>query len=139
MTHPQLLSWHVLLLLAALLTVLITDACGLVYLIGWRQRMNGVCLRLKHGFITSMGAAAVGTGLLLVVSRPEVLTQMVFWMKMVFVAALFVNGWLMGRKIPWLTSGPFRTLAPRARWSLALGSMASLVFWIGASLLGLMI
>ena len=139
MTHPQLLSLHVLLFLAALLMVLITDACGLVYLVGWRKRMNGMCLRLKHGFIASTCAATVGTGLLLILGKPEVMARTVFWMKMAFVAALCVNGWLIGRKIPLLTSGPFRTLGRSARWTLVMGSMVSFVFWIGAALLGLMI
>jgi hypothetical protein len=139
MEHPQLLPLHILFLLSALLAVLITDACGLVYLIGLRRRMNGICLRIKHGLIASACAATVGTGLLLVILKPEVMAQSVFWMKMLFVAALCVNGWLIGRKIPLLTSGPFKTLGRRARWSLAVGSMASLMLWIGAAFLGLMI
>jgi hypothetical protein len=139
MAHPQLLSLHVLFLLSALLAVIITDTCGLVYLIGLRQRMNGICLRIKHGLIASACAATVATGLLLVVLKPEVMAQSVFWMKMVFVAVLCVNGWLIGRKIPLLTSGPFKTLGRRARWTLAFGSMASLMRWIGAAFLGLMI
>jgi len=139
MAHPQILSLHVLSLLSALLAVLITDTCGLVYLMGLRQRMNGVCLRIKHGLIASACAATVGTGLLLVILKPEVMAQTVFWMKMVLVSALCVNGWLIGRKIPLLTSGPFKTLRRRVRWALALGSMASLVLWIGAAFLGLMI
>ena len=101
--------------------------------------MNGMCLRLKHGFIASTCAATVGTGLLLILGKPEVMARTVFWMKMAFVAALCVNGWLIGRKIPLLTSGPFRTLGRSARWTLVLGSMVSFVFWIGAALLGLMI
>lgn len=139
MAHPQLLSLHVLFLLFALLAVLITDTCGLVYLIGLRQRMNGICLKIKHGLIASACAATVGTGLLLVILKPEVMAQSVFWMKMVFVAALCANGWLIGRKIPLLTSGPFKTLGRRARWTLVFGSMASLMLWIGAAFLGLMI
>lgn len=139
MEHPQLLSLHILFLLSALLAVLITDACGLVYLIGLRKRMNGICLKIKHGLIASACAATVGTGLLLVILKPDVMAHSVFWMKMLFVAALCVNGWLIGRKIPLLTSGPFKTLGRRARWSLAFGSMASLMLWMGAAFLGLMI
>ena len=122
-----------------MLALLITDICGLVYLIGLRQRMNGICLRIKHALIASACAATIGTGLLLVASNPEVMAQRFFWMKMVFVAALCLNGWLIGRKIPLLTSGPFSTLGRRARWILAFGSMASIMLWIGAAFLGLMI
>ena len=139
MEHPQLLSLHILFLLAALLAVLITDACGLVYLIGLRKRMNGICLKIKHGLIASACAATVGTGLLLVILKPEVMAHSVFWMKMLFVVALCVNGWLIGCKIPLLTSGPSKTLGRRVRWSLVFGSMASLMLWIGAAFLGLMI
>lgn len=139
MSHPQLLTWHVILFLAALLTVLITDACGLIYLVGLRKRMNGICLRLKHGLIVSMCAATMGTGLLLIIGKPELMSQSAFWIKMIFVMALCVNGWLIGRKIPLLTSGPFRALGRGARWTLVLGSMFSFVFWIGAAFLGTMV
>ncbi len=135
----QLLSLHVELFLLALVAVMITDACGLVYLFGWRNRMNRTCLRIKHGLIASMCAATVGTGLLLILKNPEVMAQKIFWIKMAFVAALCVNGWLIGRKIPLLTSGPYRTLGRSARWTLVLGSMMSFVFWIGTAILGLMI
>lgn len=139
MAHSPLLLLHVLFLLFALLAVLITDSCGLVYLIGLRKRMNGICLRIKHGLIASACAATVGTGLLLVISKPEVMAQSAFWMKMVLVAALCLNGWLIGRKIPLLTSGPFKTLGRRARWTLAFGSIASLMLWVGTAFLGLTI
>lgn len=139
MTHPQILSWHVLLFLAGLLMVLITDACGLLYLVGWRKQMNGLCLRLKHAWIASMGAATVGTGLLLLFQKPEVMGQSAFWVKMGLVAALCVNGWLIGRKIPLLMSGSFRSLERRTRWALLSGAIGSLMFWVGAAFLGLMI
>lgn len=137
--QSQLLSLHVDLILIALAAVLITDACGLFYLFGWRKRMNGICLRIKHGLIASMCAATVGTGILLILKNPEVMAQKIFWLKMVFVAALCVNGWLIGRKIPLLTSGPFQALTRGSRWTLVLGSMMSFLFWIGTAILGLMI
>jgi len=135
----QLLPLHIEFFLIALAAVLITDSCGLLYLLGWRKQMNGICLRIKHGLIASMCAATIGTGILLVFERPEVMTQKAFWMKMALVAGLCVNGWLIGRKIPLLTSGPFRALGSGTRWTLVLGSIMSFVFWIGTAIMGLMI
>jgi hypothetical protein len=128
---------HISVILSAIGLVLLNDFIGLFWALGLKQQFSEQSLRIQHRVIGVAFIAAIGTGIAASIAKPEVLRHNGFWIKMIFVATIGLNGWFMGKKCQTLAQHRFRTLPSRTKVSISLSVILSLFLWLATALIGL--
>jgi hypothetical protein len=128
---------HISFILFAIGLVLLNDLIGFVWAVGLKRQFSERFLKAAHGLIGVAFLGAVGTGIALAVSKPEIIRHNGFWIKMTFVAMIGVNGVFMGRKCSTLAQRRFASFPTRAKVSIILSVMLSLALWLGTAVLAL--
>ena len=131
------IALHVLAILVAIGAVFLNDFIGVLWVLGWKQDFSERLLKLQHGLICVAFLGAVGTGVAIALSTPEVIRHAGFWIKMALVAMIGVNGSFMGRKCRIVVGQRYKTLTTRTKVSLSLSVLLSLFLWVTTAFIGL--
>ena len=130
---------HISVIVSAIGLVLLNDLIGLFWVLGFKRQFSERFLRIAHRLISVAFLGAVGTGVAMSISKPEVIRHNGYWIKMAFVAAIGLNGFFMGKKCGALAQRQFRDLPARTKASISVSVMLSLFLWLATALAGLFV
>lgn len=127
-------------MIGTILTVLYSDEQGLMWVLGKRELLDPKRVELLHHMV-SVGLAGIllTGGLLFIPQASYLLTQTTFLVKMGFVLALVINGFLIGAVSETATHTPFKALSKGQRTRLIASGLVSGAGWAGAFLCGLLL
>lgn len=127
---------HLISLTFVALVIVIADHDGLSYIRGKKQTFNVVKVKRLHQLVWLglLGMAATGVGLL--IENPDVLGEVAFYVKMLMVLALVVNGVVIGQLAALPTTTPFTNLTREQKRRLFISGAISALCWIGATMIG---
>jgi len=132
-----LYNLHISLIIFAIGLVLLNDLIGFFWALGLKQQYSERFLKIAHRLVSIAFLGAVGTGVALSISKPEVFRHNGIWIKMTFVSMIGLNGLFLGRKRQTLAQQRFRSLTIRTRISISASVMLSLFLWLATALIGL--
>jgi hypothetical protein len=128
-----LLQIHLTAVFTTLAIVVVADAHGLLWILGKLQTLPQKKMELLHkatwvGLITIMIA-----GVSMFIGYPEYLLSLpAFRFKLLFIAALLVNAFFIGKHLTASSEAPFASLSPKQRSALLTSGAVSSASWIGA-------
>ena len=126
--------FHISFLCVAGCGILVADKLGLSWFRGKVRTLRAKKLRLLHEVMGGALAGLIATGLLLFwPSRAYLVTQPTFYIKMVFVAALVINSFIIDRLMHDATRMPFAQLSRGRKRALMLSAGISGLCWAGAA------
>lgn len=129
--------YHVLFILLGIGWVLLNDLIGILWMSGLVRSLHLRFLVWQHRLIVSVFLASVITGIVLVLSKPDVIQAKGFWIKMAFVMMVGLNGHFMARKSRMIAGQRFREVPNRAKLGIMGGAALSLFLWLATALMGL--
>lgn len=130
---------HVSVIIFAIGLVLLIDFIGLFWVLGLKQQFSERFLWIAHWLISTAFLGAIGSGVALAISKPEVFQHDGIWIKIAFVAMIGVNGLFMGKKCRTLARQRFRTLSTRTKINASASMLLSLFPWLTTALIGLFV
>ena len=128
---------HISVIIFAIGLVLLNDFIGLFWALGLKRQFSERFLRIEHRLISVAFLGAIGTGVAMSISKPEVLRHNGYWIKMTFVAMIGLNGFFMGKKCGALAQQRFRTFPARTKANISVSVVLSLFLWLATALIGL--
>ncbi|MES2014692.1 MAG: hypothetical protein V4437_02660 [Patescibacteria group bacterium] len=118
--------------------ILLADKEGFAWIRGKKETLNPKRLHLLHVLTWTGLLALIASGAILFLPRAKfLLTEPLFIIKMLFVAVLVVNAFLIGRLMHVATVRSFRTLAFSEKIQLFVSGAISTVSWAGVIVLAL--
>ena len=135
----MLYNLHISVIICAIGLVLLNDFIGIFWVLGLKHQYSERFLRIAHTLISMAFLGAVGTGVAMSISKPEVFRHNGIWIKMTFVAMIGVNGFFMGKKRDALAQQRFRILAARTKITISASVVLSLFLWLTTVLMGLFV
>ena len=131
---------HVTLVILTGLIVLYSDEQGFMWLFGKKQILPHRQVMLQHVLVSVGLAGILLTGGLMFVDRASyLLHDPVFLAKMVFVLALVINGFFVGRISDLATTKAYKNLSGPERMKVLVSGAVSVLGWVGAGILGLIL
>lgn len=128
---------HVFILFTTLAAVAFADLQGLRWVLGRVQTLNARMMRGLHWLVYLGLSGMIVTGYMMFSRDSEyLLSNPVFLAKMVFVASLIVNSFLIGSHMKVASEKPFVEISPGEKTKLILSGAVSGMCWISAMLLG---
>ncbi len=129
---------HVVAIIVTGLCVLYSDEQGFEWMVGKKQTLDAAKVELLH-IVVSVGLALIilTGGLRAIPALSYYLAQPAFIAKMVFVLALIINGFFIGKLSHMATTRTFASMSSRERIPLFISGGVSVLGWAGALLLGL--
>lgn len=128
---------HLAFLAFAAVVILVADHDGYLYLRCKKLLLDAKRLKHLHLCIWIALAGMILTGVALVADEPEVLAETTFLVKLLMVAALVVNGVVIGQLLKLSISTPFAQLSPKQKLALFTSGSVSVSCWIGRHCLDL--
>lgn len=119
--------------------ILLADREAFAWFRGRKQVLDRARLELYHGLMWIGLTAIIVTGILMFLSRTFLLHDPLFLLKMAFVAALLINGAIIGRLIPIAANRSYASLSRREFAPLAISGAVSTISWLGAVLIAVSI
>ncbi len=140
--YTVILTLHIVSFVWNIFWVVVSDGIGLVWVTGKKTLAPGRLLRYTHRFIFGGLAVSIVSGVYLFSTASEyLLTVPAFYTKLLFVLALLINGFVIGRHITVAEHTPFRDITAKERTKLFISAAISTSSWVGvvvsATLLGL--
>jgi hypothetical protein len=135
----ELESFHLTALTFSFIVVAIADHDGWRYFRGITHTLQVSRLKRLHTLAWVGLGGMIATGMILVAEKPDVLQETMFYVKMLMVLALVINGIFIGRMMRVATMIPFAELSARQRWPLLFSGAVSVACWVGAAILGSML
>ncbi|HEV7121383.1 MAG TPA: hypothetical protein VGN56_00995 [Candidatus Paceibacterota bacterium] len=131
---------HVTLVMLTGLIVLYSDEQGFLWLLGKKPLLSHRQIELQHVLVSIGLAGIILTGGLMFVDRASYLIHdPVFLAKMAFVLALVVNGFFIGSVSELAAKKTYKELSGAERGKVLASGAVSVISWIGAGLLGLLL
>ncbi len=127
---------HLLSLAFVAIVIIIADHDGLQYMRGKKAVLNATKVKRLHQLAWVGLGGMIITGIFLIRQNPIVLEEPAFAVKMLMVAALLVNGFVIGRLSALSTTTPFTTLTKGQKLSLFVSGAVSVSCWLGAAFIG---
>lgn len=128
---------HLSILFTTLAVVAFADLQGLRWALGRVSTLNTRLTRALHLLVYIGLGGMVLTGLTMFSRDSEyLLSNPLFLSKMVFVGALIVNSFLIGKHIKVASEQSFAELGGREKTKLVVSGVVSGACWLGAMLLG---
>lgn len=128
---------HVAILFSTLSVVVFADVQGLRWVLGRVRTLNARLTRALHILVYVGLLGMILTGVTMFLRDSEyLLSNPAFLVKMVFVAALVANSFLIGAHIKVATEKPFAELSVTEKRRLIISGVVSGACWLGAMLLG---
>ena len=140
--YSLFLTLHIASFIWNIFWVVVSDAVGLLWITGKKALAPGHFLRLTHRFIFWGLGVSIVTGVYLFSTVADyLLTVPAFYTKLLLVAALIVNGFVIGRHISVAETTPYKAVTSEEKRKLFISGAVSTVGWVGvfisAQLLGL--
>ncbi|MFM2339428.1 MAG: hypothetical protein RLZZ360_64 [Candidatus Parcubacteria bacterium] len=129
-------AFHLASLAIVALVIIIADHDGYLYMRGKKAVLNATKVKRLHQLAWVGLAGMIVTGIMLVRQNPLVLEEPTFAVKMLMVAALLVNGFVIGRLSALSTTTPFTSLTKGQKLSLLVSGAVSVSCWLGAAFIG---
>lgn len=131
---------HVPILLGTLVAIVWADSIAVLWVMGKRGTVSHSHIQMLHRIISAGLVGMIITGVLLAYDRlGYLLSEPVFYTKMAFIAALSVNGFLLGRHGKLASIHRFTELSSRQKMPLFVSGAVSATSWIGAIVCGLLL
>ena len=130
---------HVLLIIVTGLAVVYADEQGFEWFRGIQKTLSKKKLDLLHVAVSLGLSGIILTGGLMFIDRPWLLSDPTFLAKMALVAALTVNGLLIGSLASVASTKEFKDVPLAKKRLLLLSGSVSLICWIGAVTCGLLL
>jgi hypothetical protein len=134
-----MVTLHIICIIITGLGVLYADEQALFWMIGKKNTLPQGHIDVLHIWVSIGLSAVIATGGLLFLKRQYLLHDTTFLTKMVFVAALVINGFFIDKLSTTVTNRPFRELSSRERFPLLVSGAVSFCGWAGAGLCGLLL
>jgi len=130
-----MLTLHITFVCLSVIVILLADKEGFAWITGKKETLDGKRLRLYHNLTWTGLLLIITTGFFLFLPLASfLLTQPLFIVKMLFVAILVVNAFLIGRLMHTATLRPFRMLSRPEKIELFMSGVIYTVSWTGAIL-----
>lgn len=132
--------FHILFIVCSGSVVLYSDEQGFMWMRGKLAYLSHRKSEWLHALVGLCLAGTITTGGLLFLQSPSLyLSNATFITKMVFVAALIINGFFISAFTHIAATKQWRELSPRERVPLLISGAISVVGWGGAALCGLLL
>ena len=127
---------HLLSLAFVAVVIIIADHDGYLYIRGKKAVLNATKVKRLHQLAWVGLVALTISGIGLVAEDPDVIEEGAFGVKMLMVAALFANGFVIGQLAKLSVSTPFASLTRRQKLALFASGAVSVSCWVGATFIG---
>lgn len=128
---------HLLAIASTLFIVLYADLHVLPWFLGKKKTVSKKHIAVTHTLVSIGLALIITSGALMAFSRLEsLLVNKIFIVKMVFVSALVVNSFFIGRISKLAEEKSFRDLTAGQRWMVLVSAGVSVLSWLGALVAG---
>lgn len=127
---------HLIVLSITAIFILIADHDGFNYMRGKVATLSPKRVQFLHYAVWIGLVCMILTGALLLRDETDVLEEPVFYVKMLMVAALLVNGFFIGSLSKLSTLHPFAELTQKQKNTLLISGAVSGLCWVGAATIG---
>ncbi len=127
---------HLLVLALTAVVIVFADHEGWQYVRGKKAVLSTARVQWLHRAVWVGLLGMIMTGIGLTTEEPEVFEEPMFYVKMVMVLALIINGVAISFLSKVATTTPFASLTTKQRVPLFISGAVSVGCWIGAALLG---
>jgi len=126
---------HIISLIFSAFIIIIADHDAFLWFREKKQTLDSKKINRLH-IVAWIGLVAliITGGFLFYPARNYLVHNVYFIIKMIFVAILVGNGFLIGKLSNIATQKPFSSLTKRERWPLFLSGTLSAMSWIGATI-----
>jgi len=132
--------FHIIFVLFSICIIFFADKEGFAWIRGKKETLDPKRLHLLHILTWTGLLLLIASGITLLLPQAQFLLREPFFiMKMLFVATLVVNAFLIGRLMHIATVRPFHSLALKEKIQLLTSGVISTVSWISVILLALYI
>lgn len=127
------LQIHVTAVFITLAVVIAADVHGLLWILGKKQTLPLKRMEFFHRAAWLGLIVIITAGFLMFISYSEYLLSLpAFKFKMLFVAMLLVNAFVIGKHLMIATKEPFASLSSKEKMTLIISGAVSTCGWIGA-------
>jgi len=127
---------HLIVLSITAIFILIADHDGFNYMRGKVATLSAKRVKFLHYAVWIGLVCMILTGTLLLRDETDVLEEPAFYVKMLMVAALLVNGFFIGSLSKLSTLHPFTSLSKKQKNTLLISGAVSGLCWVGAASIG---
>ncbi len=129
---PIILPVHITVACLSIGFLIYADFLGFSWIRGKRETLDQTSVHLLHRIVWILLSTMIATGILLFYPYQEyLLSHLPFLVKMGFITALIVNGFVIGNITTIATTRTYASLTPREHIKLYLSGAVSLISWIG--------
>ncbi len=129
-------SLHLVSLAFSFIVIAVADHDGWRYFRGKTATLQPSRVSRLHTLAWVGLGGMIISGIFLLLEEPDSFQEPLFFVKMLMVAALVVNGMFIGRVMQVATTTPFAQLTGKQRWPLLGSGAVSVGCWVGAAVLG---
>lgn len=127
-----ILALHISAFFVNITFVVIADALALSWVLGKKEVLSIQVMRTLHRIVSVGLCVSVVTGAIMFWDvRDYLLTLPAFYTKMLFVLALVVNSFVIGKHMHIAVERPFKTLEPEEKRPLFISGAVSTIAWVG--------
>lgn len=131
---------HILFLCIAGIGILMADSSAFSWLRGKREVIGRETLFISHWVVTAGLVGLILTGLLMFWPlRGYLLSEPLFWLKMIFVAALVINSFFIEYLMHTAAHRSFKSLSHAQKVPFIISGGISTLSWVGAGITALML
>lgn len=124
---------HITAFFLTITAVAVADAHALLWVIGTLPQLPKSRMHTLHMVVSYGLLVLITTGCIMFWPvRDFLLYETAFQIKILFVAALTINGFVIGRHMHIATTVPFSDVAPKLKATLLVSGCVSTTSWIGA-------
>lgn len=135
-----MIELHVAFVIGTLIVVVISDGQGVLWLFGIKKILSAKFVDILHKVVSvGIGGLLLTGGLMFLEQYDYLLQNIAFLSKMALVFALIVNAFCIGSIAKLATSKPFAALTLSERVSVLSSGALSMMGWVGAVILGLLL
>lgn len=129
-------SLHLLALGLSVVAIILADHYGWQYVSGKLPVLNAKKVAKYHRFVWLALISMIITGALLLSTKPRILTEFAFYVKLLMVGALIINGFFIGKLSKIATVRPYNDLTTAEKRPLIISAGVSVICWLGAMTIG---
>lgn len=128
-----LLQIHVTAVFATIAVVVVSDVHGMLWLMGKLPTLPRKRMELLHKAVWAGLVCAIAAGFTMFLFYPDYLLSLwAFRFKVLFIAALLINAFLIGKHMRLAYTQSFASLSAREKRLLFISGAVSTLGWIGA-------
>ena len=134
----ELETIHLTIICITAVFILIADHNGLQYIRGEKQTLDLTQVKRLHYIVMCGLILMIFTGVLMFADQwGELIGESAFYVKLLMVAALVANSFVIGNLMHVATQKPFNTLSQKEKFKLLVSGGVSGLCWLGAATIGL--